>query len=88
MAVLLAQVSMLFGQDTTKLSIQIKMREAFRAFDKNGNGFISAEELKYVMTNLGERLTDEEVNEMLREADINRDGQLDYEEFVTMMTSN
>ena len=88
MAVLLAQVSMLFGQDTTKLSIQIKMREAFRAFDKNGNGFISAEELKYVMTNLGERLTDEEVDEMMREADINRDGQLDYEEFVTMMTSN
>ena len=30
-------------------------------FDKDGNGFISAAELRHVMTNLGEKLTDEEV---------------------------
>ena len=39
------------------------------------------------MTNLGEKLTDEEVDEMTREADIDGDGQVNYEEFVTMMTS-
>ena len=39
------------------------------------------------MTNLGEKLTDEEVNEMIREADIDGDGQVNYEEFVAMMTS-
>ena len=39
------------------------------------------------MTNLGEKLTDEEVDEMIREADIDGDGQVNYEEFVTMMTS-
>ena len=38
-----------------------KMREAFSVFDKDGNGFISAAELRHVMTNLGEKLTDEEV---------------------------
>jgi len=38
-------------------------------------------------TNLGEKLTDEEVDEMIREADIDGDGQVNYEEFVTMMTS-
>ena len=64
------------------------MREAFRAFDKNGNGFISAAELRHVMTNLGERITDEEVDEMMREADIDGDGQINFEEFVAMMTSN
>lgn len=39
------------------------------------------------MTNLGEKLTDEEVDEMIREADIDGDGQVNYEEFVTMMTT-
>ncbi|TNN58659.1 Calmodulin [Liparis tanakae] len=42
---------------------------------KDGNGYISAAELRHVMTNLGEKLTDEEVDEMIREADIDGDGQ-------------
>ena len=61
--------------------------EAFKVFDKDGNGFISAAELRHIMTNLGEKLTDEEVDEMLREADIDGDGQINYEEFVKMMMS-
>jgi calmodulin len=53
-----------------------EIREAFRVFDKDGNGFISAAELRHVMTNLGEKLTDDEVDEMIREADIDGDGQV------------
>ena len=56
-----------------------EIREAFKVFDKDGNGFISAAELRHVMTNLGEKLTDEEVDEMIREADIDGDGQVNYE---------
>ena len=56
-----------------------EIREAFRVFDKDGNGFISAAELRHVMTNLGEKLTDEEVDEMIREADIDGDGQVNYQ---------
>ena len=61
--------------------------EAFKVFDKDGNGFISAAELRHIMTNLGEKLTDEEVDEMIREADIDGDGQINYEEFVKIMMS-
>lgn len=64
-----------------------EIREAFRVFDKDGDGFISAAELRRVMTNLGEKLTDEEVNEMIREADVDGDGKINYEEFVAMMSS-
>ena len=51
-----------------------------KVFDRDGNGFISAAELRHVMTNLGEKLTDEEVDEMIREADVDGDGQINYEE--------
>jgi calmodulin len=56
-----------------------EIKEAFKVFDKDGNGYISAAELRHVMTNLGEKLTDEEVDEMIREADIDGDGQINYE---------
>ena len=62
-----------------------EIREAFRVFDKDGNGFISAAELRHVMTNLGEKLTDEEVDEMIREADIDGDGQVNYEGKLQIM---
>ena len=65
-----------------------EFRAAFRVIDKDGNGFISAADLSHMMTNIGENLTDEEVNEMIREADIAGDGHVNYEEFVTMMTSD
>merc|ERR1712113_1099240 len=62
--------------------------EAFKVFVRDGNGFISGAEMRHVMTNLGEKLTDEEVDEMIREADVDGDGQINYEEFVKMMMSN
>jgi calmodulin len=43
-----------------------ELHEAFKVFDKDGNGTISAAELRHVMTNLGEKLTDEEVDEMAK----------------------
>ncbi len=60
---------------------------AFRTFDKDGNGTIPANELKHIMITLGERLTDEEVDEMIKEADFNGDGFIKYEEFVKSMLS-
>jgi calmodulin len=62
-----------------------EIREAFRVFDKDGNGFISSAELRHVMTNLGEKLTDAEVDEMIHEADIDGDGSVNYE--GALMTS-
>ena len=63
----------------TDRSREEEIREAFRVFDKDGNGFISAAELRHVMTNLGEMLTDEEMDERIRDADIDGDGQVNYE---------
>ncbi|KAF9186809.1 hypothetical protein BGZ51_001606 [Haplosporangium sp. Z 767] len=64
-----------------------EIKEAFKVFDKDGNGYISAAELRHVLTNLGERLNDQEVDEMITEADVDGDGQINYDEFVRMMMS-
>ena len=46
----------------------VEIKEAFRVLDKGGKGFISAAELRHVMTNLGTRLTNEEVEEVIHKA--------------------
>lgn len=72
-------------------------------FDSDGNGFINAAELRQVMLNLGEKLSEvflynvvslisdlshqEEVEMMIKEADNNGDGLVNYEEFISMMNT-
>ncbi|ELU36435.1 efhand domain-containing protein [Rhizoctonia solani AG-1 IA] len=63
-----------------------EIKEAFKVFDKDGNGYISAAELRHVMTNLGEKLSDNEVDEMIREADVDGDGQINYEDDAFQVT--
>ena len=61
--------------------------EGFKVFDKDGNGFISTKEIRHAMIGLGENFTDQEVDDMIRESDLDRDGQINYAEFVKMMLS-
>ncbi|XP_071063381.1 calmodulin-like [Dasypus novemcinctus] len=53
----------------------------------DGHGCISAAELHHVETNLGEKLIEEEFDGMIKEEDIDGDGQVNYDEFVQMMTA-
>lgn len=69
----------MFKRHQRDISSEDEIKDAFRVFDKEGNGYISAAELRHVLTNLGERLRDEEVDEMIREADLTGDGQINYE---------
>ena len=45
---------------------------------QDGDGFIDARELRHLLTNLGEKLTEQEVDEMIAEVDIDGDGKVDY----------
>ena len=59
--------------------------EAFKVFDKDNNGELSADELKAVLTTLGEKLTAEECDEILALADSDHDGVINYREFVRLL---
>jgi len=58
--------------------------EAFKTFDREGQGFISMAELQHVIKCLGERLTDEEVEQVLHWTDTQADleGNIKYEDFI------
>ena len=57
-------------------------------FDKDKSGYIDAKEIRAVTTTLGEKLTDKELEEFMKEADLDGDGRLNYNEFVKIMLSN
>ena len=67
------------------LDQSVEIEDAFKIFDRDGNGYIDAKELKHVVTRMGEVLTTAEADEFMKEADLDGDGKLDYNEFVTMM---
>lgn len=54
----------------------------FQVFDKNLTGFIGVGELRYILTSIGEKLTDLEVDELLKGVNVTDDGNVDYVEFV------
>ena len=61
-----------------------KLQSAFKMFDKDGSGFISAEEIKEIL-GFGKTLGEEGVNDIIKQVDANGDGQISFEEFAAMM---
>ncbi|KAL7124032.1 hypothetical protein ABFS83_14G021100 [Erythranthe nasuta] len=62
-------------------------KETFKVFDIDQNGYISANEIRQAMVKLGHELTDEEVNQMIREVDLDGDGRISFDEFVKTMAT-
>jgi len=66
-------------------NLKEELLETFKIFDKNGTGTVSRQELRHVLTTIGEQLTEDEIEEMIKEADLNQDGKLVIEDFVKML---
>lgn len=62
--------------------------EAFKIFDKKGNGHISKADIKNVMISLHESLTQQEIDDLMTKWDLDKDGYLNFEEFKNMMMMN
>lgn len=62
-----------------------ELNKAFKIFDRDNNGTVSARELKHVLLNLGEKLSEAEVDELISVADPHKAGTVKYKEFVALL---
>ncbi|EDO44509.1 predicted protein [Nematostella vectensis] len=60
--------------------------DSLKVFDSDGSGFISAGELRHVLTSIGEKLSDEEADSLFQAVEYNQ-GQVNYEEFIKYVLS-
>ncbi len=63
-----------------------EFQAAFDFFDKNGDKQISAKELGVVMKNIGQHITEQELSQMIIEADEDGSGTIDFDEFLMLMS--
>ena len=64
-----------------------ELEDAFKVFDTSGSGFIKSKELKRLLTTTGDEIKEEEVDEMFKEIDIDKDGNIRYQQFIQVMLS-
>ena len=63
-----------------------ELLEAFKLIDKEGLGALPAYEFRFLMSTSGENISEEEIDEMIEEADLDGDGTIDFDEFIRMMS--
>merc|ERR1711868_340738 len=66
-------------------ALKKELKEAFRIYDKEGNGYISTDTLKEILKELDSKLTNEDLDNIIEEVDEDGSGTLDFDEFMEMM---
>eukprot|EP01097_Dermamoeba_algensis_P001881 TRINITY_DN1730_c0_g1_i1.p1 TRINITY_DN1730_c0_g1~~TRINITY_DN1730_c0_g1_i1.p1 ORF type:complete len:150 (-),score=49.93 TRINITY_DN1730_c0_g1_i1:76-525(-) len=61
------------------------IKEAFKVFDKDGKGFVLVSDLKHIMKNIGEKVTDEEIADLLKEVETKKDGKVYLNDFLKLL---
>ncbi|XP_049779897.1 troponin C, isoallergen Bla g 6.0101-like [Schistocerca cancellata] len=67
-------------------AMQQELREAFRLYDKEGNGYITTGVLREILRELDDKITEEELDMMIEEIDSDGSGTVDFDEFMEVMT--
>lgn len=67
-------------------ALQKELKEAFRLYDKEGNGFIPTSCLKEILRELDDQLSNADLDGMIQEIDSDGSGTVDFDEFMEMMT--
>merc|ERR1711872_87771 len=78
---------MQFCQVAAKFMIEDdeELKEAFRIYDKEGQGFITTDVLKEILREIDTTLTEDDLDNIIEEVDEDGSGTLDFDEFQEMM---
>ncbi|KAK2709415.1 troponin C, isoallergen Bla g 6.0101-like isoform X1 [Artemia franciscana] len=80
------QLSAKFLIEEDEVETQKELKEAFRLYDKEGNGYITTQTLRDILRELDDKLTEDELDEIIEEIDEDGSGTIDFDEFMEMMT--
>ncbi|XP_022900265.1 troponin C, isoallergen Bla g 6.0201-like [Onthophagus taurus] len=72
-------------EDEDTEAIQLELKGAFRLYDRDGNGFITTEVLREILRELDDKLSDDDLDNMIDEIDADGSGTVDWEEFKAVM---
>jgi len=75
-----------FMNEEDEEEMKNELKEAFRLYDKNGEGFIPTNVLRELLKELDDKLDDEALDGMIEEIDADGSGTVDFDEFMEMMT--
>jgi len=79
------QLSAKFLVEEDEEALKKELKEAFRIYDKEGNGYISTDTLKEILKELDSKLTNDDLENIIEEVDEDGSGTLDFDEFMEMM---
>jgi len=81
-----ALVARFIMDDEDSGALEEELREAFRLYDKQGNGYINVSDLRDILRALDDNITEDELDEMIAEIDTDGSGTVDFDEFMEMMS--
>ena len=72
-------------RDKSRTAATAHLKDAFKIFDKDGDGTIDVDEFMHAMSSMGERLSKKEVKALMAEVDKDGNGKIDINEFSILM---
>ncbi|XP_028134564.1 troponin C [Diabrotica virgifera virgifera] len=75
-------------EDLDEAETQNELKEAFRLYDREGNGYITTGTLKEILAALDDNLTSRDLDGIIAEIDTDGSGTVDFDEFMEMMTGD
>lgn len=77
-----------FAEEEDAEAMQQELKEAFRLYDREGNGYITTSTLKEILAALDDKLNNADLDGIIAEIDTDGSGTVDFDEFMEMMTGD